>query len=223
MSHFFITASGTEIGKTHVAAGMIRHWRAGGIPARALKPVASGYQPALSASSDAGILLRAMGSSMLNDEAVAAICPWRFPDPISPDMAAARSGRRIPFDDLVAFCQAEMAGAAGPMLVEGVGGAMVPLDETHTVRDWIGALGLDVVLVAGGYLGTISHTLCTVEALRAREIAIAAIVINPMEPLPVPVERTRESLLRHLGATPPPVFIDDTPDWHAWLDAAARR
>ncbi|CAG4918751.1 unnamed protein product [Acidocella sp. C78] len=223
MSHFFITASGTEIGKTHVAAGMIRHWRAGGVSARALKPVASGYDPVLAAESDAGILLRAMGRAAVTDDDVAAICPWRFPDPISPDMAAARSGRRIPFDALVAFCETALAEARAPLLVEGVGGAMVPLDETHTVRDWIAALGLEVVLVAGGYLGTISHTLCAVEALRAREIPIAAIVINPMEPLPVPVGQTQETLLRYLGTSPPPLLVDATPDWFAWLDAAARR
>ncbi|HQT60040.1 MAG TPA: dethiobiotin synthase [Acidiphilium sp.] len=223
MSDFFITASGTEIGKTHVAAGMIRHWRAGGVPARALKPVASGYDPVLAAESDAGILLRAMGKAVVTDDDVAAICPWRFPDPISPDMAAARCGRRIPFDELVAFCKAALAEAEAPLLVEGVGGAMVPLDETHTVRDWIAALGLEVVLVAGGYLGAISHTLCTVEALRARAIPIAAIVINPMDPLPVPVGQTRETLLRHLGKGAPPVLVGSTPDWLAWVNDAARR
>lgn len=223
MSCFFITAPGTEIGKTHVAAGIIRYWRAQGLPARALKPVASGYQPALSASSDAGILLRAMGGSSVDDAAVAAICPWRFPDPISPDMAAARCGRSIDFSALIAFCRAEMGNAPGPLLIEGVGGAMVPLDDTHTVRDWIEALGVKVVLVAGGYLGTISHTLCTVEALRVRGIDIAAIVLNPMGPLPVPIDSTRNALLRHLGAVMPPVLVDDTPAWRAWLDDSAGR
>lgn len=220
MSCFFVTAPGTEIGKTHVGAGMIRHWRAQALPARALKPVASGYQPALSASSDAGVLLRAMGHSIVDDAAVATICPWRFPDPISPDMAAARCGRSISFAELIAFCRTEMANAPGPLLIEGVGGAMVPLDETHTVRDWIKILGAKVVLVAGGYLGTISHTLCTVEALRAQDIDIAAIVLNPMEPLPVPIELTRDTLFRHLGADIAPVMVNDTPPWHAWLSGS---
>lgn len=221
MTRFFITGAGTEIGKTHVAAGMIRYWRTHEIAARALKPIASGYQPALSARSDAGLLLRATGQTMVNDAAVAEICPWRFPDPISPDMAAARSGRSIPFADLLAFCRNAMASDPAPLLIEGVGGAMVPLDETHTVRDWIAELGIPVVMVSGGYLGAISHTLCAAEALRMRGIAIAAVVLNPMDPLPVPIERTREALLRHLGAAAPPVLIDGTPAWHAWLDGAA--
>lgn len=212
MSAYFVTAAGTEIGKTHIAAGLIRHWRGTGVQARAIKPVASGYQPAMSASSDAGILLGAMGESA-TDAAVAHICPWRFADPISPDMAAARAGRRIPFDELLAFCRAEMA--RGPLLIEGVGGVMVPLDDTHTVRDWIAALGIPALLVAGGYLGAISHTLCAVEALRARDISIAAIVLNPIEPLPVPIERTRATILRHLPA-PLPVLVAGEAEWQDW-------
>jgi dethiobiotin synthetase len=102
MTSFFIT--GTEIGKTHVAAVMIRHRRDRGLAARGLKPVASGYQPGRSAASDAGVLLHAMGGKTVNDAEVAKICPWRFPDPLSPDMAAARSGRTIPVGELVRFC-----------------------------------------------------------------------------------------------------------------------
>ncbi|MHB1305328.1 MAG: dethiobiotin synthase [Acidiphilium sp.] len=212
MSAYFVTAAGTEIGKTHIAAGLIRHWRGAGVQARAIKPVASGYQSAMSTSSDAGILLGAMGEPA-TDAAVARICPWRFPDPISPDMAAARAGRSIPFDALLSFCRAEMA--RGPLLIEGVGGVMVPLDDTHTVRDWIAALGIPALLVAGGYLGAISHTLCAVEALRARDIAIAAIVLNQIEPLPVPIERTRAAILRHLSA-PLPVLVAGEAEWQDW-------
>jgi dethiobiotin synthetase len=221
MSAFFITATGTEIGKTHVAAGMVRHWRSRGVMARALKPVASGYSEAGAAGSDAGVLLRAMGCERIDDASVAAICPWRFPDPISPDMAAARCGRSIPFDELIRFCKAAMAADDALLVIEGVGGAMVPLDDAHTVRDWIGALDLPAVLVAGGYLGTISHTLCSVEALRARGITIAAIVLNPLGEMPVPINLTRETLQRHLEEAECRVFIDQTPAWRAWLDDAA--
>ena len=72
------------------------------------------------------------------------------------------------------------------MLVEGVGGAMVPLDAEHTVRDWIAALKHPALLIAGSYLGTISHTLTAAEALLSRGVAIAAIVINESEVSPVP-------------------------------------
>src|SRR3546814_8137834 len=77
--------------------------------------------------------------------------PWRFRAPLSPDMAAAREGRTVPFDDLVDHCRDRLAAAAGPLLIEGVGGAMVPLDECHTVLDWMAALALPALLVSGTY------------------------------------------------------------------------
>ncbi|MCW8308482.1 dethiobiotin synthase [Acidiphilium sp. PA] len=213
MTQFFITGTGTDIGKTHIAAAMLRHWHGQGIKAWALKPVASGYQPARSAASDAGTLLAAMGQ-MTSDTTVAKICPWRFPDPLSPDMAAARAGKTIPFDALLAFCRTEMSQSAAPLLIEGVGGAMVPLDDRHTVRDWMAELGLPAILVAGGYLGAISHTLCTIEALRACHIPIAMVILNPIGDLPVPPAKTMATLIRH-GAGPVTIF--DTPAWHDWL------
>jgi dethiobiotin synthetase len=213
MTQFFVTGTGTDIGKTHVAAAMLRYWRGRGVKAWALKPVASGYQPARSASSDAGVLLAAMGQ-MTNDAVVARICPWRFADPISPDMAAARAGRVIPFDEVVAFCRAEMAASSAPLLIEGVGGAMVPLDDRRTVRDWMVALGLPVIVVCGGYLGAISHTLCTIEALRVAGVVVAQVVLNAVGDLPVPVEATRDALLRQ-GVEDVVVF--GSPEWEAWL------
>lgn len=215
MSAVFVTGTGTDIGKTHIAAAMLRHWRSNRVMASALKPVASGYQPALSVGSDAGVLLRAMGQ-LANDAAVARICPWRFTDPLSPDMAAARAGKHIPFDELVDFCRAEIRRATGMLLIEGVGGAMVPLDDRHTVRDWIAELRIPAIVVTGAYLGTISHTLTTIEALRARNIDIAAIVINPITPGSVPIAATQASIARHLPE-PYPLVVFDKPDWVDWL------
>ncbi|HEX7389179.1 MAG TPA: dethiobiotin synthase [Acidiphilium sp.] len=216
MSAFFVTATGTEIGKTHVTASMIRVWRAAGLKARALKPVMSGYQPAMSAASDAGVLLRAMGAQV-SDADVGRISPWRFPDPISPDMAAARMGRTIPFGELIAFCRGEIAQAEAPLLIEGIGGAMVPLDDCHTVRDWIAELAIPAVVVTGAYLGTLSHTLCTVEALRARGVSIAAIVVNEIVPGPVPVEETRAAIARHIADPAIDTVISGA---EGWLDRA---
>jgi dethiobiotin synthetase len=213
MTQFFVTGTGTDIGKTHVAVAMLRHWRGRGVKAWALKPVASGYQPARSAASDAGVLLAAMGQ-MTSDAVVARICPWRFADPISPDMAARRAGKVIPFDDVVAFCRAEMAASEVPLLIEGVGGAMVPLDDRRTVRDWMVALGLPAIVVCGGYLGAISHTLCTIEALRVAGVVVAQVVVNGVGELPVPAEATRDALLRQGVAD---VVVFGSPAWEAWL------
>ena len=215
MSAFFITATGTEIGKTYIAASMIRAWRASGIAARAVKPVASGYDPAKPDESDAAALLATMGEPV-SDATVARICPWRFAAPLSPDMAAAREGRAIDFDELIAFCRREIAQAKAPLLIEGVGGAMVPLDDRHTVRDWIAELDIPAIVVAGAYLGTISHTLCTIEALRARDIPVAAIIINPIVPSSVPVEETRAAIARHLADSVIPVVVCEAKNWLGW-------
>ena len=161
----FVTGTGTDIGKTHVSCGILR-----ARPMRALKPVMSGYDPADPAASDAARLLAAQGIAP-TEAAIAAISPWRFAAPLSPDMAARAEGRRIDFDALVAFCRSD-----DPVLIEGVGGAMVPLDDRHTVADWIGALAMPVLLIGGSYLGALSHMLTALAALR--DARIAAVVIN---------------------------------------------
>jgi dethiobiotin synthetase len=182
---FFVTATGTDVGKTYVTAGILRALRERGYPATAIKPIMSGFDPGMAASSDAGILLEAMGKR-ITPKAIAAIAPWRYAAPLSPDMAAAREGRALHLPEIVTFCRAAIRAAPDQLLIEGVGGAMVPLDAQHTVRDWISELNLPVLLVAGSYLGTISHTLTTAEALRMQGIAIAAIVVSEGETSPVP-------------------------------------
>ena len=219
MSAYFVTSTGTDMGKTYVTAAILRQMRARGRVAHAIKPLASGYQAAAAATSDAGVLLEAMGRA-LTDEAVAAICPWRFAAPISPDMAAAREGRSIDLAAVISFCQAAMAAAPGDLFIEGVGGAMVPLDPDHTVRDWIKALGVPVVVVVGNYLGTISHTLCTLEALAVADIAVAAVVVNEQGAGPVPVAETIAALRQHQRGAPCPIVAVDAPGWLDWLGGA---
>ena len=174
MSTLFVTATGTEIGKTLVTAALCHQLRAAGRPVRALKPVLSGYDPATLADSDPGVLLASLGEAA-TEEAVAEITPWRFAAPLSPDMAAAREGRRLDLAEILAYCR---AAAGDPLLIEGIGGAMVPLNERHTVLDWIAELGAPALVVTGSYLGTISHTLTTLAAIRGRGVPIAGLVIS---------------------------------------------
>jgi dethiobiotin synthetase len=197
MKALFVTATGTEVGKTYVTAGIIRASRQRGDAASAIKPVMSGYDAQMRQASDAGILLQAMGKPV-NEKTVAAIAPWRYAAPLSPDMAAAREGRVLDLPRILTFCTAAIQAAPGLMLVEGVGGVMVPLDAAHTVRDWIAALNLSTLLIAGSYLGTISHTLTAAEALLSRGINIATIVINESEISPVPPEQTAAAISRFL-------------------------
>jgi dethiobiotin synthetase len=197
----FITGTGTDIGKTWLACALLRHWRAEGRVVAAFKPVLSGFDPAQAAASDAGALLAALGREASIAE-LDAIAPWRFAAPLSPDMAAALEGRRVDFEQLVGFTRRAAAAPDRPVLVEGVGGVMAPLDETHTVRDWIVASGLPCVLVAGSYLGSLSHTLTAIAALAGVGAGVTAIAVNETPDSTVTLDATLETLSRHAPGIP---------------------
>lgn len=200
MSTIFVTASGTGVGKTLVTAALARQLRARGDSVDVLKPVISGFDPADVETSDTGILIDALGEE-ISPDSIDRVSPWRFPAPLSPDMAAAREGRRIDFDALVEFCRIRSEGR-DRLLIEGVGGAMVPLTDSLTVRDWIAAADAPALLVVGSYLGTVSHTLTALEALRARKVAIAGIVVSESPDSPVPVSETAMVIARFAGDVP---------------------
>jgi dethiobiotin synthetase len=201
MTAFFITATGTEIGKTFVAAGLIRHWRAAGRKVDALKPVATGFDPAAATTSDAGLLLAALGRPVTPAE-IDRISPWRFAAPLSPDMAARRENRSIDFDALVAFSRDAVARAEDVLLIEGIGGLMVPLDDRHTVLDWIIALDIPLVLVTGSYLGSFSHTLTCLDALARRTLALKAVLVNETPGSAVALHETVATISNFAGNTP---------------------
>lgn len=201
MTAFFITATGTDIGKTFVAAGLIRAFNQRGLAAQGLKPIASGYDPRTATASDPGVLLSAMDEAV-TEEAVARIAPWRFTAPLSPDMAAARENRVIDFAALLAFSRKAVAENTGVLLIEGVGGIMVPLGPPRTTFDWMLALNLPVVLVAGSYLGALSHTLSAVDVILRRNLPIAAIALNESAASTVALDETAATLKRYINASP---------------------
>ena len=196
----FITGTGTDIGKTWLACALLRHWRSEGRRVAAFKPVLSGFDPAHPEASDAAALLAALGREASAAE-LDAIAPWRFAAPLSPDMAAALEGRRIDFEQLAGFTSRASA-SASICLVEGVGGVMAPLDDSHTVRDWIAASGLSCVLVAGSYLGSLSHTLTALEALAKVGAGVTAIAVNESPDSAVALDATLETLSRHATGIP---------------------
>ena len=195
MTAYFVTATGTDIGKTFVTAGLIRAMRGGGRLAQALKPVVSGFDIARQTESDPGLLLAAMGEE-ITEASLDRIAPWRFKAPLSPDMAAAREGREIEFEDLIAFCHRAIRATPRRLFMEGVGGVMVPLDRRHTVLDWMKALELPLLIVTGTHLGSISHTLTALEVLARARLEIAALVLNDSGRNPVPPEETAATLAR---------------------------
>jgi dethiobiotin synthetase len=172
----FVTGTGTDVGKTFIATALIRHLRIAGKVVDACKPVVSGFDPSHPAGSDPGLLLAALGIDPTPDQ-LDRIAPWRFSAAMSPHLAARAEGRSIDFKSLVEFSRTA-AYRRATTLVEGIGGIMVPLDSAHTVLDWMSALRIPVLLVAGSYLGTISHTLTALHVLAQRNLDIAGVVVS---------------------------------------------
>jgi dethiobiotin synthetase len=195
VASYFVTSTGTDIGKTFVTAALVRYLRESNQPVRALKPIVSGYDSSVVQTSDPAVLLTALGRPVTAEE-VDRIAPWRFRAPLSPDQAAAREGRSIDFDKLVAFSRVEISSAKGPLFIEGVGGIMVPLDGRRTVLDWMTELDIPLLLVVGGYLGTISHTLTALDVLAQRKLTIAGIIVSESERAAVALDETVASIER---------------------------
>lgn len=162
MSAYFITGTGTGIGKTFTTCALL-HADKG---ARGYKPIVSGYG---TGDCDPTHIMNATGAKL--DE----VSPWRFKAPLSPDMAAAKEGRILKLNELVNWTK---EAASESCYIETVGGLMVPLNDTCTTRDWMQAANLPLIMVTGTYLGALSHTLCTLEAARAANLKVVALVIN---------------------------------------------
>jgi dethiobiotin synthetase len=192
----FVTAIGTDSGKTHVAAAILRELVALGRPALALKPLMSGYSPEALQDSDAGRLLTAMGRAV-SRETVDGICWKSFTDWLAPNVAARRAGVALDYAELLGFVQARLRVHEGPALVEGAGGVMSPMTDTHTNLDLAADLRLPVLLLASNYLGAVSHTLTALEVLARRNLDVKAIVVT--ETLP--------------NAGPSAPFLDEMARW----------
>jgi dethiobiotin synthetase len=168
MPRFFITGTDTGVGKTWFTCLLLRAWRARGQRAAALKPICTGDRL------DAELLREASGDALSLD----VINPHHFRAAAAPLVAAQAENRQIDFaaeNQRILALQAEWPHFA----VEGVGGWRVPLAPGYEVRDWARDLGLPVVVVARAGLGTLNHTLLTVESIRDAGLTCAGVVLNP--------------------------------------------
>ena len=168
---FFVTGTDTGVGKTVVACALVRELRRAGWDVGVMKPAETGVGPA--GPLDAKALRDAAGVSDPLDE----ICPVQLALPAAPSVAAAHEGRELDLARILA-CFHALAARHACMVVEGAGGLLVPLTERFTMADLACELGLDVVLVARAALGTVNHTLLTVEALAHRGLRCAGVVIS---------------------------------------------
>ena len=204
MPALFVAGTGTDIGKTYVAAPLIRALRARGRAVDALKPVVSGFDPARLQESDPGRLLEALGRP-LTPEALEAISPFASQPRWRPRRPRGCEGRTLSLERLLAPCRARLARPdVDLLLVEGAGGVMSPIAEGATNLDLISALGAPVLLVGGSYLGAISHSLTALETLKARgcETLGLAVSESPESPGGPDLGETVEALRRFAGATP---------------------
>jgi dethiobiotin synthetase len=193
----FITGTDTGVGKTVLAASIVAALRAAGEAVRPLKPVLSGLDetPDPIWPPDHELLARAGG---IDPDVVALI---RYGPAVSPHFAAELAGRPIDPDALRAQIQAA-ANGQGTVVVEGVGGLLVPLAPGYDVRELARELGLRVIIAARTGLGTINHTLLTLEAARAAHLDVASIVLTPWPEAPSAVERSNRETIARLGDVP---------------------
>lgn len=195
MRGLFVTGTDTGVGKTVLAAAVAAALRARGERVAAFKPILTGLDepPDRDWPRDHELLAAAAGTS---PEVVA---PHRFGPPVSPHLAAALAGERL---ELAGLERAARAAAAGAdlLVAEGVGGLLVPLTAEHSVRDLAVALGLPVLIAARPGLGTINHTLLTLEAARTAGLEVLAVVLTPWPAQPGTLERSNRETIERLGA-----------------------
>jgi dethiobiotin synthetase len=216
MTAFFVAGAGTDIGKTWVTASLLRCWRYAGLEPAGIKPVASGYDRRAPEKSDGAALVQALGH-LPDTPLVEAIMPFRLRAPLSPDQAAAREGITLSVETIVAACRPLIARAEGPVLIEGAGGVMSPLNDRETMLDLAAAFGAPCIFVCGSYLGAISHALTGLAALHGAGIATPLVVVNESEASTVDLAETARTLSAHVGdkakVMAAPRFCDDTV-WH---------
>ena len=129
----------------------------------AIKPIISGFNKNNFEETDTGIIINALNTPKID---INKISPWRFKEPLSPDLAAKNEGKYINFEELIHFCEQSINSKNNDLvLVEGVGGTMVPINDKFTIMDLIIKLNIPIILTIGSYLGSISHTLNAYEIL----------------------------------------------------------
>lgn len=234
----FVTATDTGVGKTVLSSALLGAMAAAGERVLAHKPVLTGLeeQPAIGAlphlaerwPSDDVLLARAAGMHRQD------VAPLRYGPAVSPHLAAEIAGERIDPARLLANARAAGArasSAGGVLVVEGVGGLLAPLAERFAVRDLAAALGLPLLIAARPGLGTINHTLLTLQSARAAGLDVRAVVLTPWPHEPSRMERSNRETIASLGRVPVEVLARipaaDAADlaragaslpWRLWLD-----
>jgi dethiobiotin synthetase len=220
---FFVTGTGTEVGKTVVSAALAHDLRQQGMSVAVFKPAVTGLDEP--GEPDHALLRRAAGSAQSDDE----IAPYRYGPPASPHLAAAQADVKIDPERLCSGARSAAAGADA-LVCEGVGGLLLPLScllggavpnkgANYLVRDLAVDLGLPLIVAASPGLGTINHTLLTLESARAAGLNVTAVVLTPWPEEPSAIESSNLETIEGLGEvtvlTLPQLDLADPDTWPA--------
>ena len=214
MRGVFVTGTDTEVGKSVVAAAICAALAARGEQVAAFKPVVTGLHDEPGRfGHDHELLASAANSGQAPDD----VAPYRFGPPVSPHLAAELAGVGIEPSELVAAARHAAAGGASTegdrtLVCEGVGGLMVPITPGYLVRDLAVDLGMPIVITARTGLGTINHTLLTVDAARAAGLRVSAVVMTPWPDEPSELERSNRETIARLGGVRVSALARATPD-----------
>jgi dethiobiotin synthetase len=196
----FITGTDTGVGKTYIAERIATGLRGKGINVGVMKPAETGcrHRAGKLIPQDALRLIKAAGT----EDSLDVVNPYRFREPLAPFVSAQRSGKiiepRTIMQSFKTLCRKHEF-----MVVEGAGGIMVPLTSRYSYLDLAHAMKFPVVVVSRPGLGTINHTLLTISALAARDIAIAGIIINYATDRKAGLaEKTSSSVIRKISKLP---------------------
>jgi dethiobiotin synthetase len=223
MTGLFVTGTDTGVGKTMVSTALVRAFSRRGLRVAPMKPCETGD------GDDAARLIAASGRALALEE----VSPFRFPMPASPEAAAAAAGARIdPARIRAAF--ARLTRDADLAIVEGAGGLLVPIAPGFSTADLARALELPILIVARASLGTVNHTLLTVEAARRRDLRVLGVVLSRANESAGPDEPTNpDAIARHgqveiLGTLPrlastDPDLLADAAEQHLNLGYLANR
>lgn len=185
----FLTGTDTGVGKTMIAAALLRAAAAQGLSVLGMKPVAAG------GAEDVDALIAAANVAAPRE----CVNPYLLAEPMSPHLAARRDGVAIDLERIARCCD-ELRGRADFIVVEGAGGFRVPLTDTQDGADLAARLGLPVILVVGLRLGCLNHALLTTEAIRARGLHLAGWVANQVDPAMACVAENVDTLRTRLSA-----------------------
>jgi dethiobiotin synthetase len=194
MRGVFVTGTDTGVGKTVVACAIAATLAGRGARVATFKPAVTGLTEPQEVLPDHELLRL----SARSPQAAEAVSPYRFGPAVSPHLAAELAGIEIAPGHLVAAAEAA-ASSADVLVTEGVGGLLVPLCDRYLVRDFAAELGFPLVVAARPGLGTINHTLMTIECARAAGLEVAAVVITPWRRFPRAIERSNRQTIELLA------------------------